>query len=80
MITNKASIDSFNRGPITKYWEPAPSCSNTMSLDDNMYYGYGAGGIVDTACFPMGTLKYDDIKPASAWDMYYCKLSYQATS
>ncbi|KAF2438943.1 hypothetical protein P171DRAFT_490395 [Karstenula rhodostoma CBS 690.94] len=41
MITNKASIDSFNRGPITKYWEPAPSCSNTMSLD-NMYYGWDA--------------------------------------
>ncbi|KAJ4355624.1 uncharacterized protein N0V89_003644 [Didymosphaeria variabile] len=71
MITAKASIEAFNRGPITKYWEPAPSCSNTMSKDANMYYGWGASGVIDTACYPMGTLKYNDIKPASAWDLYY---------
>jgi hypothetical protein len=75
MITNKASIDSYNRGPITKYWEPAPSCSKTMSRDDNMYYGWGAKGVIDTACYPMGTLKYDDMKPASSWDLYYCGYS-----
>ncbi|KAL5377441.1 hypothetical protein DPSP01_009779 [Paraphaeosphaeria sporulosa] len=71
MITNKASIDSFNRGPITKRWEPAPSCSETMSFDNNMYYGWGAAGVVDSACYPLGTMKYDDIKPASSWELYY---------
>ncbi|KAF1969479.1 hypothetical protein BU23DRAFT_557657 [Bimuria novae-zelandiae CBS 107.79] len=71
MITEPASIREYNRGPITKYYEPPSSCAATMSFDGNMYYGWGDAGILDTACYPMGTLKKEEIEPASTWDLYY---------
>ena len=70
-ITSPAEIREYNRGPITKYYEPALSCQATMSFDGNMYYGYGGAGILDTACYPMGTMKSFDIVPASTWELYY---------
>ena len=71
MITQAASINAFNRGPITKYWAPPTSCASTMSYDGNLYYGYGALGLLDTACYPMGTKKSADVVDATAWKLYY---------
>ncbi|KAJ4290295.1 hypothetical protein N0V90_010511 [Kalmusia sp. IMI 367209] len=71
LITAAASIAKLNRGPITKYYEPAESCSKTLSLDINMYYGWGAQGILDTACYPRGTKDYKDFVSSPAWDLYY---------
>lgn len=42
-----------------------------MSYDGNMYYGYGASGLLDSSCYPMGTKKYEDIVDATAWELYY---------
>lgn len=71
MITNAASIEAMNRGPITKYFEPASTCQNVMSYDGNMYYGWGESGVVDTACYPMGTVKSQDIVDRTAWELFY---------
>lgn len=46
-----------------------------MSYDGNMYYGFGDSGVVDTACYPTGTVKYDQLRQQSAWDLYYCELN-----
>lgn len=71
MITDAASIEAFNRGPITKYFAPASTCQDVMSYDGNMYYGWGEKGLIDTACYPMGTLTSQDIVDRTAWELFY---------
>ena len=71
MITDAAEIKEYNRGPITSYWEAPASCASTMSFDGNMYYGFGDKGIIDTSCYPMGTMRSQEIVDKTAWGLYY---------
>lgn len=80
LITDRATISSWNRGPITTLYAHPPSCTETFTFtagtrdgDRNDLYVGHHGNPVSAACYPRGTPGAMPLGDDDAWTVYYCK-------
>ncbi|KUJ21984.1 uncharacterized protein LY89DRAFT_778329 [Mollisia scopiformis] len=67
-ITDPAAIAAFNRGPVTTTFTPPNSCLSILTLNSNMYFGYGGPSYYfDHDCYPSSTAN----AVSSGWSLYY---------
>jgi hypothetical protein len=71
LITDPASIASYNRGMVTSIFTAPESCLSTLSYHSGygMYFGDWVTAYYDSACYPSSTLSAGP----NAWDLYYCQ-------
>ncbi|RDW65038.1 hypothetical protein BP6252_10689 [Coleophoma cylindrospora] len=67
IISDRATISTFNRGPLQTSFAPAASCLSTLTWSSTLYFGHWGPGVADTSCYP----KSSGEKRTSDWDMYY---------
>lgn len=77
--TEPAAIAAQNRGPITSVFVPAPSCTETLTLDTTagnnyLYFGHGNNPYVDYSCIATGTRIAIELVDQESWGSYYCAI------
>ncbi|OCL05950.1 hypothetical protein AOQ84DRAFT_390542 [Glonium stellatum] len=69
-------IASYNRGPITTYFDFPTSCLSTLTSSSPLFFGHFYDSYVDPSCYPLGTLSASDVVGTDSWDLYYYSPGY----